>query len=149
MMRSLAVVLLLFAVIGCVRIKKDSVRYATLPSKPIALVELLPASPEKPFKVIGRVFVGGTPAANWQQLAEAAREEAAAMGADAIVLGDAGELPVGTIIMPGSTTTNTTGDFYGNSFSARSRSSASPTMAMAIQQKRMTGTAILYDRSKD
>jgi hypothetical protein len=128
--------------------EKDSIRFANLHSKPVEQVALLPGPPPKPFRVIGHVLIKGAPAAKWQKVAEAAREEAADMGADAVFMADAGEYYAGTVIMPGSTTTTTTGSFTGSSFSARSQTYSGPSTAMAMQNKRFTGIAIVYESQK-
>jgi hypothetical protein len=53
----IAVLLLLCSAVGCV--KSDSIRYVSLPAKSVEQVELLPGPPDKPFKVIGHVFIDG------------------------------------------------------------------------------------------
>jgi len=142
---ALAILVLVFAV-GCV--KRDSIRYVTLPAKPIEQVELLPGPPNKSFKVVGHVFVKGAPASSWQAVAEGARAEAAEMGADAVFMGNAGEYQAGTVIMPGSSTTTTTGTISGSSINSTSNSFAGPTTAIGIQKKQFTGIAIVYQTEK-
>src|SRR5262245_2243387 len=102
----LAAVFLLFTV-GCIH--KDSIRYLTLPAKAIEQVELLPEPPDKPFKVVGHVFIDGSNKRGWQSMANAAREEAAEMGADAVFMGQVGTYQSGSMTMPSTSTTTTTG----------------------------------------
>ncbi len=143
-MRYVIAILVLICAAGCV--KRDSIRFVTLPPKPIEQVALLPGPPEKPFKVVGHVFVKGAPAASWQSVAEGARAEAAEMGADAVFIGNAAEYQAGTIIMPHSSTTTTTGSFSGGPFNATSNTFMGPTTAMGIEKKRFTGIAIMYQQ---
>ena len=128
--------------VGCVR--TDSIRYEHLPAKPIDQVELLAGPPDRPFKVIGHVMLDGPRLASWQRMAEAAREEAAELGADAVFLGDLGQYQSGSVIMPGHSTTTTTGTTLGSSFSATSHTFGGPTMAMPVIRKQATAIAIRY-----
>lgn len=142
-MRYIIAIFVLVLTVGCV--KRDSIRYVTLPPKPIEQVELLPGPPNKPFRVIGNVFLDGAPASSWQSVADAAREEAARIGADAVFMGQAGEYQAGTVIMPsGPTTTTTTGTMVGSTFNMRSNTYAGPTMAGGVRRKQFTGIAIVY-----
>jgi len=68
------------------------------------------------------------------------------MGADAVFMGNASEYQAGAIIMPGSSTTTTTGSFTGRSFDATSNTFTGPTTAMGIQKKQFTGIAIIYQQ---
>ena len=104
---------LVIGTVGC--IKKDSIRYMTLPAKTAEQVELLPGPPDKPFKVVGHVFIDGSNKRGWQSIAEAAREEAADMGADAVFMGDMGQYESGTMTMPGASTSTTTGTLRSSS----------------------------------
>ena len=141
-MRLLLVLSMVLALVGCV--KKDSIRFANLPAKPVEQVELLSAPPSKPFKIIGHVMIKGAMAASWQRVANGAREEAADMGADAVFIGNAEEYQAGTYISPAGSTTTTNGTFTNQSFNATGNTSIGPTTAIAIQKKRLTGIAIVY-----
>lgn len=145
-MRYVITILALVFAVGCAGVKRESIRFATLPPKPIEQVELLPGPPSKSFKVVGHIFVDGKRSANWQSLAEAARVEAAEIGADAVFMGNAGEYQAGTMILPGSSTTTTMGSFSGRSFNANSNTFAGPSMAVGIQKKQFTGIAIVYQQ---
>ncbi len=68
------------------------------------------------------------------------------MGADAVFIGNAAEYQAGTIIMPHSSTTTTTGSFSGGPFNATSNTFMGPTTAMGIEKKRFTGIAIMYQQ---
>jgi hypothetical protein len=143
-MRYIIPIFVLVFLVGCV--KRDSIRYVTLPAKPIEQVELLPGPPTKPFKVVGHVFVTGAPAASWQSVAEGARAEAAEIGADAVFMGVAGQYQAGTVIIPGSSTTTTTGTITGSSINMTSNTFGGASIAAGIQRKRFTGIAIVYQQ---
>lgn len=142
-MRYALLIILVFLVFGCV--KKDSIRYVSLPPKPVEQVQLLSGPPDKPFRVVGHVFVEGRRSHNWQSMAEGAREEAADMGADAVFMGPAEHYEAGTIVLPGGSTTTTTGTMIGSS-SVRMNSftSSGPTIAAPVMRKRLSGIAIQY-----
>jgi hypothetical protein len=57
--------LLIAVTVGCIKI-----RYVTLPAKTVEQVELLPGPPDKPFKVVGHVFIDGSNKRGWQSIAE-------------------------------------------------------------------------------
>ena len=142
----LAAVLFTFT-FGC--ISKDSIRYTTLPPKTVEQVALLPAPPDKPFKVIGHVFIDGSNKRGWQSIADAAREEAAEMGADAVVMGQIGQYQSGTVSASGPTsstaTTTTTGTANRPSFNTNSTTFAGPAVAKGVFRKQLSATAIVYE----
>ena len=128
--------------LGCV--KKDSIRYMTLPPKAVEHVELLPGPPDKPFKVVGHVFIDGSNKRGWQAVAEAAREEAASMGADAVFMGQMGEYQAGTMSVPTGSTMMTTRRADRSSFNSSSTTFAGPTVSAGVQRKQLSATAIIY-----
>jgi hypothetical protein len=84
-----------------------------LPAKSVEHVELLPGPPDKPFKVVGHVFIDGANSRSWQSIAEAARAEAADIGADAVFMGQMGENQSGAVSIPTGSTNTTTGTLNG------------------------------------
>jgi hypothetical protein len=145
-MQYILVALLFIFASGC--IKRDSIRYVMLPAKTVEQVELLSGPPDRPFKVVGHVFIDGSNKRGWQSIAEAAREEAADMGADAVFMGQIGEYQAGTVTMPGASTTNTTGrvSTYSNrsTINANSNTFSAPTVTTGISRKQLGATAIVY-----
>lgn len=127
---------------GC--IKKDSIRYITLPAKPADQVELLPGPPDKPYQVVGHVFIDGSNKRGWQSIAEAAREEAAEMGADAVFIGNIGQYQSGTMSSPNSSTTSTASTFNRSSMNTNSTMFTGPTVVEGIMRKQLSATAIMY-----
>lgn len=138
----LAALLLLFSA-GCV--KRDSIRYLSLPAKSLEHVEVLPGPPDKLFKVVGLVFIDGANARSWQSIVEAAREEAADIGADAVFMGQMGEYQSGAASMPTGSTTTTTGTLNRSALRMNSQSFAGPNIAAGIQRKQLSGTAIVFE----
>ena len=74
-------------------------------------------------------MVDGPPAASWQRMAEAARAEAAEIGADAVFLGDVSQYQSGTII----TDPSAVSPYY-----------AGPVTTTAVRRKQATAIAIVY-----
>jgi hypothetical protein len=126
----------------------DSIRYVILPAKTVQQVELLPGPPDKPFKVVGHVFIDGSNKRGWQSIAEAAREEAADMGADAVFMGDMGQYQSGMMTMPSGSTSTTTGTLRSNSnrstFNTNTNTFSGPTVATGINRKQLSAIAIVY-----
>jgi len=141
-MRYILPIVLLLATVSCV--KRDSIRYFSLPAKTVEQVELLSGPPDKPFKVVGHVFIDGSNKRSWQSIAEAAREEAAEMGADAVFMGQMGQYESGTVSVPSGSTTTTTGTVGRSSFNTNSTTFAGPTVAAEIKRKQLSATAIVY-----
>ena len=141
-MRYFLASILLVITVGCV--KRDSIRYVSLPPKTVEQVELLPGPPDKPFKVVGHVFIDGSDKRGWQSIAEAARAEAAEMGADAVFMGQMGQYQSGTMSVPSGSTTTTTGTAGRSSFNTNSTTFAGPTVSAGIQRKQLSATAIVY-----
>ena len=139
---SIAIFVLVFTV-GCV--PKDSIRYITLPSKSVEQVDLLLGPPTKPFRIVGNVFIEGARTASWESVVEAAREEAADMGADAVFMGQAGEYQAGTVIMPSGSPTTTTGTMSRSSANMTSNTYAGQTVATEVRREQFTGIAIMYE----
>lgn len=83
-MRYIFMAILFVSTVAC--IKRDPIRYVSLPFKSVDQVELFPGPPDRPYKVVGHVFIDGLNKRGWQEIAEAAREEAAELGADAVFL---------------------------------------------------------------
>jgi hypothetical protein len=137
-------VLLLASTTGCVF--KDSIRYAPQAARPPETVDVLGGPPDEPFKVIGQVMIRAGTAASWDRIVQAAREEAASMGADAVFQGEAGMYSIGQVITPGTTYTQETTSVHLPSASATTYgySTSTPTTATNLQQKRWTGLAIVY-----
>jgi hypothetical protein len=67
-------------------------------------VEVLPGPPERPFKVIGHISLSEIPDTNWQTVSTHLREQAGAIGANAVFLGDPQMYPVGAVINPPDST---------------------------------------------
>jgi hypothetical protein len=137
----LAALILLFSA-ACV--KRDSIRYVSLPAKSVEHVELLPGPPDKPFKVVGHVFIDGANSRSWQSVAEAARAEAADIGADAVFMGQMGESQSGALSIPTGSTNTTTGTLNRSALRMNSQAFAGPTVAAGIERKQLSGTAIMY-----
>ena len=137
---------LFIGTVGC--IKKDSIRYMTLPARTVEQVELLPGPPDKPFKVVGHVFIDGSNKRGWQSIAEAAREEAADMGADAVFMGDMGQYESGTMTMPGASTSTTTGTLRSSSnrstINTNTNTFSGPAVTTGINRKQLSAIAIVY-----
>jgi hypothetical protein len=77
---------------------------ANSPSPLVEQVKVLPGPPNRLFTVVGHITLSGTPATNSQSLITHLREQAAAMGADAVFLGNAHHFQVGAVFdLTGST----------------------------------------------
>jgi hypothetical protein len=139
----IAAILVLCSAVGCV--KRDSIRYVSLPAKSVEQVELLPGPPDKPFKVVGHVFIDGANSRSWQSIAEAARAEAADIGADAVFMGQMGEYQSGSMSIPTASTTTTTGTLNRSALRMNSQTFAGPTIAAGIERKQLSGTAIVFE----
>jgi hypothetical protein len=129
--------------VGCV--KRDSIRYVSLPAKSVEQVVLLPGPPDKPFKVVGHVFIDGANSRSWQSIAEAARAEAADIEADAVFMGQMGEYQAGSVSLPTGSTTTTTGTLNRSALRLNSQTFAGPTVAAGIERKQLSGTAIVFE----
>jgi hypothetical protein len=140
------VALLFMFTVGC--IKKDSIRYITLSAKTAEQVQLLPGPPDKPFKVVGHVFIDGANSRSWQSIAEAAREEAADMGADAVIMGHTGQYQSGMVTMPGVSTSTTNGTLRSNSnrstLNTNTNTFSGPPVSTGINRKQLSAIAIVY-----
>ena len=138
--------LLLTATVGC--IKKDSIRYITLPAKTVEQVELLPGPPDKPFKVVGHVFIDGSKKRSWQSIADAAREEAADMGTDAVFMGEMEQYQSGMMSMPSGSTSTTTGTLRSSSnrstINTNTNTFSGPTVTVGNNRKQLSAIAIVY-----
>lgn len=137
---------LISVTVGC--IKKDSIRYLNLPAKTVEQVELLSGPPDKPYKVVGHVFIDGSNKRGWQSMADAAREEAADMGADAVFMGQMGQYQSGMMTVPTGSTTTTTGTLNTSSnrstINTNSNIFSGPTVTTGINRKQISATAIVY-----
>jgi hypothetical protein len=126
----MAALLLLCSAVACV--KRDFIRYVSLPAKSVEQVVLLPGPPDKPFKVVGHVFIDGANSRSWQSIAEAARAEATDIGADAVFMGQMGETQSGAVSIPTGSTNTTTGTLNRSALRMNSQSFAGPTIAAGL-----------------
>ena len=101
---------LLIMLVGCIRSSVErNPEYSLAPTDPWKVV-FLPGFPNAPFVQLGTVSFTGAPAASWSDILRQAREAAARMGGDAIVILVQGESFQGAYQMPGTYqgTTNVT-----------------------------------------
>jgi hypothetical protein len=87
----------------------------------------------------------GANSRSWQSIAEAARAEAADIGADAVFMGQMGEYQTGSVSIPTGSTTTTTGTLNRSALRMNSQSFAGPTIAAGVERKQLSGTAILFE----
>ena len=126
---------------GCA--SQGAVRQASSLSGALQQVDVLPGPPERSFKVIGHISLRELPGTNWQTVATQLREQAAAMGADAVFLGNPHEYPVGAVInLPDSTRPIRAGAMVGSPFEA-----SSPTLLRLVRAPRAKTTPSTNPRS--
>ena len=135
---------------GCVF--GDSIRYAELPPTAASHIQVLGGPPQdRPYKVVGQVMMRAGSAASWDKILDGARKEAAALGADAIYQGQAGMVQIGSVIVPGgsSTTANSYLDFQTGGVTTNAYTYNAPSTSVGLQNKQWIGMAIVYvDRAQ-
>ena len=94
--KSTLILLLVALTVGCA--SQGANRPASALSGPPQQVDVLLSPPERAFKVIGNISLYERPETNRQALVTQLREQAAAMGADAVFLGNPQVYPVGAVI---------------------------------------------------
>lgn len=128
---------------GCIR--TDMIRYLELPPRPVEQVELLPAPPQRPHQIVARLFVEAGGGASYQELTQEARLKAAALGADALYIQEAGPQFAGTVVSPGSaTTTATFTTSPSGAVTSTYVTTTSPGYAAPLFVKRVVAVAVTY-----
>ncbi len=102
-----------------------------------ATVEFLYQRPNRPYKVIGIVSASGAALASSESVVRKLKGAAAKLGADAVILTEAGSAP--TAVMPGQSYSS--GQVYSNGYYSGSTSYTPPTVLYGAVVK---GIAIKY-----
>ncbi len=156
--------LLIIAVSGCIR--TDTIRYTTTTGhspKPVEAVAVLPGPPSWPYEVLARLALNASPLRSMESIVEDARRQAAEMGADAIIVLDAGRHQAGVAVVPGSSATTGSSSTTGSAFITPGGTSAfgqsttsgqtttyySPSFGVPIMRKHLVIDAIVRKQAPD
>jgi len=127
-------------------------KYHLPPTDPWQVV-FLPGFPNVPILQLGSIDLKGAPAASWNDVLWKARQDAAAMGGDAMVILLGGESYAGTYQMPGSYYGTTTGQVSATANSAYGTANTTgtwvPGPSIALQRKSLVGIVIRAKGSVD
>jgi len=101
---------------GCATAVARRYPNATYPPGDPATVEIFNHFPPTPYEVIGEVEYNGAPLARWGGAWQKLRQEAAAIGGDAVVIQVRDTPYVGSLVQPGEITGNTSGTLSANTY---------------------------------